>query len=68
MAVRRAWLQDVARKHLAGILAALVTIVLVSFGLLDGLDFGRKTIVRTFRELMTPEANAYWGLLGRPTP
>lgn len=37
-------------------------------GLLDGLDFGRQTIVRTFRELMTPEANAYWGLLGRPTP
>jgi adenylate cyclase len=39
MAVRRAWLQDVARKHLAGILAALVTIVLVSFGLLDGLEY-----------------------------
>lgn len=37
-------------------------------GLLDGLDFGRQTIVRTFRELMTPEANAYWGLQGRPTP
>lgn len=36
--------------------------------LLDGLDFGRQTIVRTFRELMTPAANDYWGLQGRPTP
>lgn len=30
--------------------------------LLDGLDFGRQTIVRTFRELMSPQANAFWGL------
>ena len=39
MAVRWAWLRDVARKHLAGILAALVTIVLVTFGFLDGLEY-----------------------------
>lgn len=32
-------------------------------GLLDGLDFGRLQIVRTFREIMTPAANTYWGLL-----
>lgn len=30
--------------------------------LLDGLDFGRQAIVRTFRELMSPQANAFWGL------
>jgi hypothetical protein len=30
--------------------------------LLEGLDFGRTTIVRTFRQLMSPAANAYWEL------
>lgn len=39
MAVRWAWLRDVARKHLAGILAALVTVTLVTFGFLDGLEY-----------------------------
>jgi adenylate cyclase len=38
MAVRPAWLRDVARKHLAGILAALVTVALITFGFLDGLE------------------------------
>lgn len=28
----------------------------------DGLDLGRKAIVSTFKELMTDEANTYWGL------
>lgn len=31
-------------------------------GLNEGLDLGHATIVRTFRELMTDEANSYWGL------
>jgi hypothetical protein len=31
---------------------------------LAGLDYGREAIVRTFRQLMTPAANAYWGLKG----
>ena len=29
---------------------------------LDGLDLGRKTIVRSFKSLMSDEANKYWGL------
>jgi hypothetical protein len=29
---------------------------------LEGLDYGRETIVRTFRQLMAPAANAYWEL------
>lgn len=29
---------------------------------LSGLDFGRQTIVRSFRELMSDAANQYWGL------
>jgi uncharacterized protein (TIGR04255 family) len=28
----------------------------------EGLDLGHATIVRTFRDLMTDEANSYWGL------
>ena len=28
----------------------------------DGLDFGRATIVRSFRNLMSDEANRFWGL------
>ena len=28
----------------------------------DGLELGHKTIVRSFRELMSDQANAYWGL------
>ena len=38
MAVRWPWLRDVARKHLAGILAGLAIVALVSFGFLDGLE------------------------------
>jgi len=29
---------------------------------LEGLDYGRKTIVNAFRQLMSPAANAYWEL------
>uniref|UniRef100_A0A7C2NWG7 Uncharacterized protein n=1 Tax=Schlesneria paludicola TaxID=360056 RepID=A0A7C2NWG7_9PLAN len=29
---------------------------------LAGFDYGREVIVRTFRQLMTPAANDYWGL------
>jgi uncharacterized protein (TIGR04255 family) len=29
---------------------------------LDGLDLGRKTIVQSFKGLMSDEANKYWGL------
>jgi adenylate cyclase len=39
MAVRWAWVRDVARKHVAGILAALATVALVTFGSLDGLEY-----------------------------
>ena len=38
MAVRWPWLRDVARRHLTGILAGLVTVGLVTFGFLDGLE------------------------------
>jgi adenylate cyclase len=38
MAVRSPWL-DVGRKHLAGVLAGLATVVLVTFGFLDGLEY-----------------------------
>jgi len=38
MAVRSPWL-DVGRKHLAGFLAGLATVVLVTFGFLDGLEY-----------------------------
>jgi len=31
-------------------------------GILDGLDLGRETIVRTFAALMSDEANQHWGL------
>ncbi len=31
------------------------------------IDHSRRTIVATFRELMSAEANAYWGLLREPT-
>lgn len=30
---------------------------------LEGLDYGRQTIVGTFRQLMSPAANAYWELV-----
>jgi len=30
--------------------------------ILNGLDLGRETIVRSFKELMTDAANKYWGL------
>ena len=30
--------------------------------ILDGLDLGRKTIVHSFRNLMSDEANKHWGL------
>ncbi len=30
--------------------------------LIDGLDLGRRTIVSSFKELMSDEANQYWGL------
>jgi hypothetical protein len=33
--------------------------------LLDGMDLGRAMIVQTFSELMSPAANAYWGLRRR---
>lgn len=29
---------------------------------LEGLDLGHETIVRSFKKLMSPEANQYWGL------
>ncbi len=29
---------------------------------LEGLDLGRKTIVRSFKSLMSDKANKYWGL------
>jgi hypothetical protein len=32
--------------------------------LLEGLDYGRAAIVRTFRQLMSPAANTYWELDG----
>jgi adenylate cyclase len=38
MAVRWPWLREVARKHLAGILAALAAVGLVAFGRLDGVE------------------------------
>src|SRR5687767_6570069 len=38
MAVRSPRVRDVARKHLAGIVAGLATVVLVSFGFLDALE------------------------------
>jgi adenylate cyclase len=38
MAVRWAWITTVPRKHLAGILAGLVVVGLVHFGLLEGLE------------------------------
>ena len=28
----------------------------------EGLDLGHEVIVRTFRRIMSDEANAYWGL------
>lgn len=34
---------------------------------LDGMDAGRSAIVRTFSDLMSPAANAYWGLRRRET-
>lgn len=33
--------------------------------LLDGMDAGRAAIVQTFSDLMSPAANAYWGLRRR---
>ena len=33
--------------------------------LFDGMDFGRAAIVQTFSDLMSPAANAYWGLKRR---
>jgi adenylate cyclase len=39
MAVRWPWSWDVARKHLAGILAGVATALLVTFGWLDGLEY-----------------------------
>jgi adenylate cyclase len=39
MAVRWPWLRDVARKHLAGILAGIATVALVLAGALDGLEY-----------------------------
>ncbi len=38
MTVSWAWLRDVGRKHLAGILAGVAVVVLVQFGLLEGLE------------------------------
>ena len=38
MAVRWPWLWEVARKHLAGFLAAVATVLLATFGLLDPLE------------------------------
>jgi adenylate cyclase len=38
MAVRWAWLRDVARKHRAGFVAGLATVLLITFGFLDGLE------------------------------
>jgi hypothetical protein len=31
---------------------------------LAGFDYGREVIVRTFRQLMQPAANEFWGLKG----
>jgi adenylate cyclase len=39
MAVRWPWLRDVARKHLAGVVAGGVTVALVLAGSLDGLEY-----------------------------
>jgi adenylate cyclase len=39
MAVRWPWLLDVMRKHLTGILVGLATVMLVTFGWLDGLEY-----------------------------
>jgi len=39
MAVRWPWLRDVARKHLAGVVAGGVTVALVLAGALDGLEY-----------------------------
>src|SRR5919198_4225913 len=39
MAVRWPWLRDVARKHVAGILAGIATVALVLAGALDGLEY-----------------------------
>jgi hypothetical protein len=36
-----------------------------STDLLDGMDAGRAAIVQTFSDLMSPAANAYWGLRRR---
>ena len=33
--------------------------------ILDGMDAGRRSIVQTFSDLMSPAANAYWGLRRR---
>jgi adenylate cyclase len=39
MAVRWPWLRNVMRRHLTGSLAGLATVVLVTFGLLDNLEY-----------------------------
>lgn len=36
----------------------------VETGVFDGLDFGREVIVRSFNELVSPDAKKYWG--GQP--
>lgn len=36
-----------------------------SMDLLDGMDSGRAVIVKTFSDLLSPAANAYWGLRRR---
>jgi adenylate cyclase len=56
MAVRWPWLWDVARKHLAGILAGVATVLLVTFGLLDGLEHWSLAQLFERRGVRTPAA------------
>jgi adenylate cyclase len=56
MAVRWPWLRDVARKHLAGILAALAIVLLVTFGFLDGLEHWSLSRLFELRGERAPKA------------
>src|SRR5688500_20146409 len=56
MAVRWAWIGNVTRKHLAGILAALAIVLLAHFGLLDGLEHWSLAELFEWRGPRTPAA------------
>lgn len=45
--------------------ASCLETTLDTASILDGMDAGRRAIVQTFSDLMSPSANAYWGLRRR---